>query len=197
MASRGRHGALPEWSDRQGVCFDTPAYDAITVGSGVTFSLTECASIQGYIYCASSRTVHTVNNSGTFNLYNGQLRGTKSKADGAAVYNTGTFNMYGGTINDNSTSARGGGVYNAGACNLYGGAITNNGGGGVYNNGTLTVGGAATVTGNSPNVYLADGKTITLNSALDESARIGITAESRAALPMQRTSSWSRAARRS
>ena len=162
--------------------FDTPAYDAITVGSGVTFSLTECASIQGYIYCASSRTVHTVNNSGTFNLYNGQLRGTKSKADGAAVYNTGTFNMYGGTINDNSTSARGGGVYNAGACNLYGGAITNNGGGGVYNNGTLTVGGAATVTGNSPNVYLADGKTITLNSALDESARIGITAEKQSSL---------------
>ena len=75
--------------------FDTPAYDAITVGSGVTFSLTECASIQGYIYCASSRrAVHTVNNSGTFNFYNGRLRDTKSKADGAAVYNTGTFNMY-------------------------------------------------------------------------------------------------------
>lgn len=159
--------------------FDTPAYDAITVGSGVTFSLTECASIQGYIYCASSRrAVHTVNNSGTFNLYNGRLRGTTSTADGAAVYNNGTFNMYGGTINDNNTTALGGGVYNAGACNLYGGTITNNGtGGGVYNNGTLTVGGTATVTGNSPNVYLAGGTTITLNSELDESARIGITAE--------------------
>lgn len=164
--------------------FDTPAYDAITVGSGVTFSLTECASIQGYIYCASSRrAVHTVNNSGTFNFYNGRLRDTKSKADGAAVYNTGTFNMYGGTINDNNTTARGGGVYNAGACNLYGGTITNNGtGGGVYNNGTLTVGGTATVTGGSPNVYLAAGKTITLNSALDESARIGITAEKQSSL---------------
>ena len=56
--------------------------------------------------------------------------------------------------------------------------ITNNGtGDGVYNNGTLTVGGTATVTGNSPNVYLAGGTTITLNSELDESARIGITAE--------------------
>ena len=164
--------------------FDTPAYDAITVGSGVTFSLTECASIQGYIYCASSRrAVHTVNNSGTFNFYNGRLRDTKSKADGAAVYNTGTFNMYGGTINDNNTTARGGGVYNAGACNLYGGTITNNGtGGGVYNNGTLTVGGTATVKGGSPNVYLAAGKTITLNSALDESARIGITAEKQSSL---------------
>ena len=158
--------------------FDTPAYDAITVGSGVTFSLTECASIQGDIHCASSAVTHTVNNSGTFNFYNGRLRDTKSKADGAAVYNTGTFNMYGGTINDNNTTARGGGVYNAGACNLYGGTITNNGtGGGVYNNGTLTVGGTATVTGNSPNVYLAGGTTITLNSELDESARIGITAE--------------------
>lgn len=164
--------------------FDTPAYDAITVGSGVTFSLTECASIQGYIYCASSRrAVHTVNNSGTFNFYNGRLRDTKSKADGAAVYNTGTFNMYGGTINDNNTTARGGGVYNAGACNLYGGTITNNGsGGGVYNNGTLTVGGTATVTGGSPNVYLAAGTTITLNSELDESARIGITAEKQSSL---------------
>lgn len=158
--------------------FDTPAYDVITVDSGVTFSLTECASIQGDIHCASSAATHTVNNSGTFNFYNGRLRDTKSKADGAAVYNTGTFNMYGGTINDNNTTARGGGVYNAGACNLYGGTITNNGtGDGVYNNGTLTVGGTATVTGNSPNVYLAGGTTITLNSELDESARIGITAE--------------------
>ena len=157
---------------------DTSAYDVITVDSGVTFSLTECASIQGDIHCASSAATHTVNNSGTFNFYNGRLRDTKSKADGAAVYNTGTFNMYGGTINDNNTTAWGGGVYNAGACNLYGGAITNNGaGGGVYNNGTLTVGGTATVTGNSPNVYLAGGTTITLNSELDESARIGITAE--------------------
>ena len=159
--------------------FNKPDFDAITVDSGVTFSLTECASIQGYIYCASSRrAVHTVNNSGTFNLYNGRLRGTTSTADGAAVYNNDTFNMYGGTISNNGTSARGGGVYNAGVCNLYGGLITNNGSGdGVYNNGTLTVGGTATVTGNSPNVYLAGGTTITLNSELDESARIGITAE--------------------
>ena len=163
--------------------FNKPAYDVITVDSGVTFSLTECASIQGDIHCASSAATHTVNNSGTFNFYNGRLRDTKSKANGAAVYNTGTFNMYGGTINDNNTTARGGGVYNAGACNLYGGTITNNGtGGGVYNNGTLTVGGTATVTGNSPNVYLAGGTTITLNSELDESARIGITAEKQGGL---------------
>lgn len=156
--------------------FYKPDFDAITVDSGVTFSLTECASIQGYIYCAGSRGVHTVNNSGTFNMYNGRLRGTTSTADGAAVYNNGTFNMYGGTISNNGTSARGG-VYNAGVCNLYGGLITDNGsGGGVYNNGTLTVGGTATVTGGSPNVYLTAGTTITLNSELDESARIGITA---------------------
>ena len=163
--------------------FYKPDFDAITVDSGVTFSLTECASIQGYIYCASSRAVHTVNNSGTFNMYNGRLRGTTSTADGAAVYNNGTFNMYGGTISNNGTSARGGGVYNASVCNLYGGLITNNGsGGGVYNNGTLTVGGTATVTGGSPNVYLAAGTTITLNSELDESARIGITAEKQSSL---------------
>lgn len=163
--------------------FNKPAYDVITVDSGVTFSLTECASIQGDIYCASSAATHTVNNSGTFNFYNGRLRDTQSKADGAAVYNTGTFNMYGGTITNNSTTARGGGVYNAGACNLYGGTITNNGtGGGVYNGGTLSVGGSATVTGNSPNVYLADGTAIMLNSELDESARIGITAEKQGGL---------------
>ena len=163
--------------------FYKPDFDAITVDSGVTFSLTECASIQGYIYCASRRAVHTVNNSGTFNMYNGRLRDTTSTADGAAVYNNGTFNMYGGTISNNGTSARGGGVYNASVCNLYGGLITNNGsGGGVYNNGTLTVGGTATVTGGSPNVYLAAGTTITLNSELDESARIGITAEKQSSL---------------
>ena len=163
--------------------FNKPDFDAITVDSGVTFSLTECASIQGYIRCASSSAVHTVNNSGTFNMYNGRLRDTTSTADGAAVYNKGTFNMYGGTISNNGTSAWGGGVYNAGVCNLYGGLITNNGsGGGVYNNGTLTVGGTATVTGGSPNVYLAAGTTITLNSELDESARIGITAEKQSSL---------------
>lgn len=163
--------------------YNKPDFDAITVDSGVTFSLTECASIQGYIYCASRRAVHTVNNSGTFNMYNGRLRDTTSTADGAAVYNNGTFNMYGGTISNNGTSARGGGVYNASVCNLYGGLITNNGsGGGVYNNGTLTVGGTATVTGGSPNVYLAAGTTITLNSELDESARIGITAEKQGSL---------------
>lgn len=163
--------------------FKKPDFDAITVDSGVTFSLTECASIQGYIYCAGSRGTHTVNNSGTFNLYNGRLRGTTSTADGAAVYNTGTFNMYGGTISNNGTTARGGGVYNAGVCSLYGGLITDNGsGGGVYNNGTLTVGGTATVKGGSPNVYLAAGTTITLNSELDESARIGITAEKQSGL---------------
>ena len=163
--------------------YNKPDFDAITVDSGVTFSLTECASIQGYIYCASSSGIHTVNNSGTFNMYNGRLRGTTSTADGAAVYNNGTFNMYGGTISNNGTSARGGGVYNASVCNLYGGLITNNGsGGGVYNNGTLTVGGTATVKGGSPNVYLAAGTTITLNSELDESARIGITAEKQSSL---------------
>lgn len=162
--------------------FYKPDFDAITVDSGVTFSLTECASIQGYIYCAGSRGVHTVNNSGTFNMYNGRLRDTTSTADGAAVCNNGTFNMYGGTISNNGTTARGG-VYNAGVCSLYGGLITNNGsGGGVYNNGTLTVGGTATVTGGSPNVYLAAGTTITLNSELDESARIGITAEKQSSL---------------
>ena len=160
-----------------------PDFDAITVDSGVTFSLTECASIQGYIHCAGSRGTHTVNNSGTFNLYNGRLWDTTSTADGAAVNNKGTFNMYGGTISNNGTTARGGGVYNAGVCNLYGGLITNNGsGGGVYNNGTLTVGGTATVKGGSPNVYLAAGTTITLNSELDESARIGITAENQGSL---------------
>ena len=163
--------------------FNKPDFDAITVDSGVTFSLTECASIQGYIYCAGSRGTHTVNNSGTFNMYNGRLRGTTSTADGAAVCNTGVFNMYGGTISNNGTTARGGGVYNAGVCSLYGGLITDNGsGGGVYNNGTLTVGGTATVKGGSPNVYLAAGTTITLNSALDESARIGITAEKQSSL---------------
>ena len=181
MASRGRHGALNGRTVNE-FAFYKPDFDAITVDSGVTFSLTECASIQGYIYCAGSRAVHTVNNSGTFNMYNGRLRGTTSTADGAAVYNNGTFNMYGGTISNNGTSARGGGVYNAGVCSLYGGLITNNGSGGVYNNGTLTVGGTATVKGGSPNVYLAAGTTITLNSELDESARIGITAEKQSSL---------------
>lgn len=167
--------------------FYKPDFDAITVDSGVTFSLTECASIQGYIYCAGSRAVHTVNNSGTFNMYNGRLRGTTSTADGAAVCNNGTFNMYGGTISDNGTTARGGGVYNAGVCSLYGGTITNNGsGGGVYNNGTLTASGgqfsvynygtlnlSGTVNA-TKNVFLGTGRTITVVGELDDATSIPI-----------------------
>ena len=153
--------------------FDTPAYDAITVGSGVTFSLTECASIQGYIYCASSRrAVHTVNNSGTFNLYNGRLRGTTSTADGAAVYNNGTFNMYGGTISNNGTTARGGGVYNAGGTVTVNGTLTASGGQySVYNYGTLNLSG--TVNANK-NVYLGKDRTITVVGELDNATSIPV-----------------------
>ena len=130
-----------------------------------------------------------------FNLYGGTISGNTSYNDGAGVRNNaGTFNMYGGTISGNtvktassSCSARGAGVYNNGTFTMTGGTITGNTasgsgntGGGVYNGGTtMRVSGKVNITGNTGgNVYLANGKTITIGTGgLDKSAKIGVTAQ--------------------
>ncbi len=122
-----------------------------------------------------------------FDLYGGAITGNTCTNQGGGVYNAGgTFNMYGGAITGN-TAGTGGGVYNNGTFNMYGGTITGNTasgsgntGGGVYNGGTtMRVSGKVNITGNTGgNVYLANGKTITIGTGgLDKSAKIGVTAQ--------------------
>ena len=106
------------------------------------------------------------------------------------VYVEGTFSMSGGTICGNTESSGGGVyVYNSGTFNMSGSAaITGNtvteNGGGVYVDGTakkMNVSGDVTITENKKadktanNVYLPDGKTITIDESLSQNARIGVT----------------------
>jgi hypothetical protein len=92
-----------------------------------------------------------------------------SGSGGAVEITGGTFTMRGGSISSNSAPL-GGGVYIGGNArfDFSGGFLsgnTANTGNGIYNNGTFTMAGAAyAAAGND--VYLANGKTIAVNSAL-------------------------------
>jgi len=94
----------------------------------------------------------------------------------------------GGVITGGSTDY-GGGVYNSGTFTMTGGSITGNtakyGGGVFFNSGAITVGGTARIIGNlcavndtADNLYLPDGKTVTLGTganAPQEGMSIGVT----------------------
>ena len=136
---------------------------------------------------------------GTFTMNNGTISGNHSPipeypiTKGGGVYVGGTFNMNNGTISDN-IGINGGGVYVEGTFNMNNGTISDNignYGGGVYvNRGPFNISGAPIITGNQKggtitdgtlsggsvnNVYLPDGKYITVTGALDASASIGVT----------------------
>ena len=130
---------------------------------------------------------------GTFHMSGGSITGNKASSTdsgyGGGVYagEDGTFHMSGGSITDNQARC-GGGVFVNGEFNMTGGSITDNkaiggyDGGGVFvRNGTFTVSGAVEITGNKwhadmNNVSLPDGKTITVQGALD-GAKIGVITE--------------------
>ena len=130
-----------------------------------------------------------VSTSGKFIMYDGEISRNTSNGDcgGVAVVGS-SFQMYGGTISGNIATGDGGGVglWND-SFRLSGGSIINNNatgsGGGVYFKGdTFNVFGAVNITGNvvgsSPNnVYLPDGKTITVAGALTGNDKIGVTTE--------------------
>lgn len=100
----------------------------------------------------------------------------------------------GGTISDNTAGGNGGGVYVSGVTSISSSFYTRNvtvtgnkaaKGGGVYvsSTGRLSVLNGAYITGNenaagaADNVYLKNGRTITLKSALTAGAAIGVTTE--------------------
>ncbi|MCD8206236.1 MAG: hypothetical protein LUD29_06535, partial [Clostridia bacterium] len=107
---------------------------------------------------------------------------------GAGVYVDGTFEMTGGDIENNmcQLSGNGGGVYlsSSGVMYLYGGSISGNSAatsaGGVYDAGSLHVMGKVTAFGNtsgssSSNIYLINGKYITLDGVVSSGSEIGIS----------------------
>lgn len=123
-------------------------------------------------------------NAGTLTVSGGTITGNSATGNGGAVFNTGTATISGGTLSSNSAS-QGGAVYNNGTLTVSSGAIQNNtastNGGGIYHyDGTLNMSGAPTISGNQKgttdnNVYLASGKTITVNADLTNTTPIGIT----------------------
>ena len=170
--------------------------------NGGTFTMNGNASVADnrVTYGNSSGGVYV--NGGTFEM-NSNASVTGNKVDngtlnGAGVYvKSGTFTMNdkskvtGNAASGNkSVKGDGGGVYvdMKGKFNMNGGAtsVSNNtatgSGGGVYVGGAFTVADSPTVTGNKDannaanNVYLDDGKTITIGGALKGSAEsIGVT----------------------
>lgn len=123
-------------------------------------------------------------NAGTLTVSGGTITGNSATGNGGAIFNTGTATISGGTLSSNSAS-QGGAVYNNGTLTVSSGAIQNNtastNGGGIYHyDGTLNMSGAPTISGNQKgtadnNVYLASGKTITVNADLTNTTPIGIT----------------------
>ncbi len=136
----------------------------------------------------------------SFTMYGGEITGNSSKYGGGVYVNGSgnTFTMNGGNITQNTATDSGGGVYNddGGKLNMTGGSITQNtattDGGGVcnYNKSTFNMSGAPIITGNKKgtldagtenNVYIyrlpssSTDYPITVNAALNEGAKVGIT----------------------
>lgn len=128
---------------------------------------------------------------GTFHMEGGSITGNSATNGGGVYVFYGTFNMSGGSITgntatgDGNTPSTGGGVFVSedSTFSMSGGSITDNtaaNGGGVYVHDTFTVSGGVKISGNNKsdgsnsNVYLSNGKTISVTGALD-GAEIGVT----------------------
>lgn len=133
----------------------------------------------------------------SFTLSGGTISNNTAKGDGGGVYFSGmsgnTLTIYDAVEISGNSAANGGGVYlNSRNLKMTGGSIINNNvtgsGGGVYFKGdTFNVSGNVSITGNKNtgsgliggtdnNVYLPNGKTITVGGALTGS-NIGVTTE--------------------
>ena len=99
---------------------------------------------------------------------NGKITG--SKASGVNIEYNGAFVMYGGSISGNGT-----GVSNDTRFHMYGGSITGNNCGVNVNSNDFIVAGKVNITGNTTNVNLPAGKTITVSGKLGNDAQIGVT----------------------
>ena len=128
-----------------------------------------------------------ITGSSTMNMSGGSIAdNTASENDGGVYIGGGsTLTMSGGSITGNTAAKSYGGIRVAenGIFNLTGGSVTGNSAtnnyGGIWMNGTLKMSGnpivsGNTANGNSNNVYLPSGKTITVNGAFTEGANVYI-----------------------
>ena len=151
----------------------------ITIGSGATLTLTDCAN-SGRVQGSGNGSGVSING-GTFNLYGGMITGFVNGVEigsHSAIKTGSSFTMYGGTITSNEAgSGSGGGVFLIGTTNykvtapsftMHGGTISNNtagasdgGGGGIYvgekccftmDGGTIT--GNTATAGNGGGIYI-------------------------------------------
>ena len=137
----------------------------------------------------------TVVGGDAMNMYGGTISGNTATGNGGGVglWNN-SFTLSGGTISGNMAKGDGGGVYFKGdtltisdTVEISGNSAAN--GGGVYFNGSsFNVSGNVSITGNKKgatstgsgannNVYLPNGKTITVGGALTGNNKIGVTTE--------------------
>lgn len=140
----------------------------------------------------------------SFTLSGGTISGNTAKGDGGGVYFKGDTLTISGTVEiSGNSAANGGGVYlKSRNLKMTGGSIINNNvtdgsGGGVYFNvdgSSFNVSGNVSITGNKKgatstgsgliggtdnNVYLPNGKTITVAGALTGNNKIGVTTENK------------------
>ena len=124
--------------------------DVINIGENATLALCDCNGSKAS---------------------NGKITG--SKASGVNIAKKGAFVMYGGSISGNGTGvdvSKGSSKFN-----MYGGSITGNNCGVNVNSNDFIVAGKVNITGNTTNVNLPAGKTITVGGALGTGAQIGVT----------------------
>lgn len=191
-----------DWIPANGVVLDLCGHSITGDSSYViqpyqnyTFTLTDCKGDTGnygkitHLEGGEGGPGVYVDRGTNFHFYGGCITGNNSTS--GVVNVLGNFYMYGGEIKDNadtSTSNSEAAVYvqECGMFDMSGGRITGNsvkrGCGGVYVKGAIKVSGDAQITGNqedgkTSNVYLKNGKSITVSGALSEFARIGVTSE--------------------
>ena len=118
------------------------AAPVITIESGATLNLVDSGATVRYgRWEDDSYVIDDDAKAGGDKLIGGLITGGNATNGGSGVYNSGTFNMYSGNIAGNTAVETGGGVYNStnAAFTMYGGSITGNKatgdsrGGGVYN----------------------------------------------------------------
>ena len=156
-----------------------------------SFTLTDCEGTGTITHGNGQNNTGVFVFEGTFHMKGGIITGNSATNGGGVYVFQGTFNMSGGSVTGNTatgngnTTGTGGGVFvgEHGTFNMSGGSITDNtaaNGGGVYVHGTFTVSGGVKISGNNKsdgsnsNVYLPNGKTISVTGALD-GAEIGVT----------------------
>ena len=160
------------------ITMDNIKDDAITVNSGITFTLCDCKDGGKTAYGQITHTITQYGTrykgrgvyvkGGTFNMYGGEITGNDKASNsevamempyGGGVYvgSGGTFNLYDGKITNNTATSGGGVDIGFGTFNMYGGEITGN---------TAAKGGGVYVAGSDPvNKFNMYGGTISGNAA--------------------------------